>query len=194
MTSMVGLLLGLLLGLCGLGGTRACSIAGPWHYHGEQYLLKMAVEGAATGNLTVTVVDGHQGGCNWCTARGMLGADGSLEMYYDGLGESNKGKVSADCKSFSWGWTAGTGKSKPLAPGPACVPHPAAGPTPPPTPPPEPYADIKVVHVINSCHLDIGFADSSQVGIRCCKSPRSLFCHTASLRGSFSSDEYHSHM
>ena len=24
------------------------------------------------------------------------------------------------------------------------------------------YDDVKVVHVINSCHLDIGFADSSQ--------------------------------
>mmetsp|Transcript_35724 Transcript_35724/g.93375 ORF Transcript_35724/g.93375 Transcript_35724/m.93375 type:complete len:832 (-) Transcript_35724:153-2648(-) len=37
-------------------------------------------------------------------------------------------------------------------------------PTPPPPPPTPDYADIEVVHVINSCHLDIGFADSS-VGI-----------------------------
>ena len=35
----------------------------------------------------------------------------------------------------------------------------------PPIPaPPSTYPDIEVVHVINSCHLDIGFADSS-VGI-----------------------------
>lgn len=31
-----------------------------------------------------------------------------------------------------------------------------------PPPPPPNYSNVSVVHVINSCHLDIGFADSSQ--------------------------------
>jgi hypothetical protein len=43
-----------------------------------------------------------------------------------------------------------------------CARKPHGPPAPPPTPPNEPAAAIKVVHVINSCHLDIGFADSSQ--------------------------------
>ena len=42
-------------------------------------------------------------------------------------------------------------------------PAPPAPPTPsPPKPPPQNYTNIEVLHVINSCHLDIGFADSSQ--------------------------------
>ena len=93
-----------------------------------------------------------------------------MSMFYDN-GDSNTGTVSGDCKSFSWGWEAGTGGTKVVPKDKKkCVPHgrhpPGPPPGPPGPPPPEPYADIKVVHVINSCHLDIGFADSSQVTAR----------------------------
>jgi hypothetical protein len=148
-------------------GAGACHIDGPWHYHDEQYVLAMDVKGATTGPLTARVVPGHAGGCTWCTAHGTLGADGSLEMRYDN-GDTNKGTISSDCRSLSWGWKAGTGTGLPLEERPGadrqpCVPgHHHHGPPPPAPNPKKPNTDVKVVHVINSCHLDIGFADSSQ--------------------------------
>lgn len=150
------------LGLLSL--TSGCTIEGPWHYHGEQYVLTMDTHGATSGNLTVKAVPGNLGSCSWCTAHGTLDTDGHMEMHYDN-GDANMGTVSEDCKSFSWGWQAGTGTDKPIVPKGKCVPgahHHPSGPPPPANPPNEPNADIKVVHVINSCHLDIGFADSSQ--------------------------------
>jgi hypothetical protein len=143
-----------------------CRIEGPWNYHNEQYILSMDIPGATSGNLTVEAVPGHLAGCNWCIAHGVLGVGGHMEMHYDN-GDSNTGSISTDCKKFSWGWEAGTGTSKPIVPKGKCVPggahhRPSGPPPPPPSPPNEPGIDIKVVHVINSCHLDIGFADSSQ--------------------------------
>ena len=80
------------LGLASGAEHNACSLAGPWHYHGEQYLI------AADGDkLTAKVVPGHQAGCSWCEAHGTLGVDGRAEMHYDN-GDSNTGTVAADSK------------------------------------------------------------------------------------------------
>ena len=143
--------------------SASCTIDGPWHYHDEEYALKMDKAGATSGGLTATVVPGKRGGCSWCTAKGTLTADGKMTMDYDS-GDKNTGTIAKDCKSLSWGWEAGAlpaladaapadadAEAKP------CVPHKHGPPSPPAT-----HPEIKVVHVINSCHLDIGFADSSE--------------------------------
>ena len=123
----------------------ACSLDGAWHYHDEQYTLKMAKPGATSGALTATVVPGHAGACTWCTAHGTLGADGSVEMHYDN-GDSNTGTLSKDCKSLSWGWEAGTGTGAPVEPDAAAAPckpghHSGGRPSPPP---PAAHPEIKV--------------------------------------------------
>ena len=42
-----------------------------------------------------------------------------------------------------------------------CPPGPCGPPPPPPAPPPPPFAKtIKTVHIVQSCHLDVGFADT----------------------------------
>ena len=143
----------------------ACSIDGRWHYNNEQYDLKMDAAGATAGALTATVVPGHVGHCTWCTAKGTLGADGSVAMHYDN-GDSNTGTLAKDCASLSWGWKRGAAvgaeeaaAEAELAAAKPCVPG-GGHPTPPA--PKKAHPEIEVVHVINSCHLDIGFADSSQ--------------------------------
>ena len=160
----------LFLSICGalVTAVSGCTMpTGPWHYHDEQYTITMDKAGSTTGPLTAKVVPGHAGACTWCVAHGVLNPDGTMEMHYDN-GDSNTGTLSKDCNRFSWGWEAGTGQAEPLFPEAAskpCVPghhqHPSPSPG-PPIKPNEPNNDVKVVHVINSCHLDIGFADSSQ--------------------------------
>ena len=138
-------------------GAQGCTVDGLWHYHDEEYMLKMDNSGALSGPLTATVVPGHVAGCTWCVAKGNLSTDGTVTMHYDN-GDSNSGTLSKDCKSLSWGWEAGPTSAPAEVDVAPCVPGKHGGGGNAPTTHPE----IEVVHVINSCHLDIGFADSSQ--------------------------------
>jgi hypothetical protein len=93
-------------------------------------------------------VEGH-----WCSKSPQSCESRAATCNGHGDCASHPGTSQPDSCTCDAGYTGGT-----------CSKHGTPPPPPPPPPAPSNYTKIKVVHVINSCHLDIGFADSS-VGI-----------------------------
>ena len=131
-----------------------CDLTGQWrHTRPEIYNVTRDPQGNAGSFRVAAAVCQH---CAWRTAT--LQLDGfSVRARYD-CGVNETGIVSHDCAAITWAdksqWAKG-------------AQYPPTPPPPPPRPPPPlpPGAmDPRTVHtvlVMQSCHLDVGFADFS---------------------------------
>ena len=129
-----------------------CDLTGEWrHARPEIYTV---TRGTGAGEFSVAAA--HCPGCAWHTGKIHLEQQ-SVSVHYD-MGLNETGTVDRGCTTITW-----HDKSRWLKGGQYPPPPP---PRPPPPPPPLPPGaiDPKTIHtvlVMQSCHLDVGFADFS---------------------------------
>jgi hypothetical protein len=130
-----------------------CDLTGQWR-HRRPEIYAVTAAGKQAGEFHV-VAAGCQH-CAWHSGTLQL-RDYSVSVNYD-IALNETGTVSHDCATITWAdktkWIKGTR----YPPGPSPLP-----PRPPPPPPPG-AIDPRTVHtvlVMQSCHLDVGFADFS---------------------------------
>ena len=134
------------------GGERACDLAGTWT-HARPELYTVTHEHGSSAYLVVAAGCSH---CAWHNGTLQL-AGQQVKAVYDS-GDRTHGSLSADCHTITWSDKTSWRKRSAYPPAPA--------PKPPPPPPPLPPgaidpASIQEVIVLQSCHLDVGFADFS---------------------------------
>ncbi len=126
----------------------SCDITGSWkHSRGEVYNVTQTSPGRYVAQWCSSCAH-----CSW--TKGLLTVAGQrVAAAYDCKLGNRTGTLATDCKSVAW--SDHTTWARPGAP-----------PAPPPPPPPPPPgavdpATIHTVMVMQSCHLDVGFADFS---------------------------------
>jgi hypothetical protein len=136
--------------VAGRGRGKVCSLAGNWtHAKPEVYVVTATPAGSPAAGVSAVAL--HCSACPWTTGILMLdsGTRRVTAVYNNRTGPwgNRTGAVGAGCNTITWSDTTTWSRLLPPAP-PTPLPPGAVLPS-----------SIRKVHVVQSCHLDVGFVD-----------------------------------